>query len=156
MNVPLRVQRRVEWHDTDAAGIAHFTAYFCYMEAAEHELLRALGLSVQMHDAGGQLSWPRVNVQCDFRGSLRFEDVVDIDVSLARLGEKSATYRFVLTLGGEPVASGTTTAVCCRMTAGGRAAAIAIPAEIAARLRTALVDAGGTERSPNDSPRSSD
>lgn len=139
MTAPFRTQRRVEWHDTDAAGIAHFTAYFRYMEAAEHELLRRLGLSVQMQDAAGQLSWPRVNVQCDFRGSLRFEDVVDIDVSLTRLSEKSATYRFAFTLEGRPIAEGTVTAVCCLVADGQPLKAIAIPPPIAARLRGALV-----------------
>lgn len=139
MTAPFRVRRRVEWCDTDAAGIAHFTAYFRYMEAAEHELLRHLGLSVQMHDAAGKLSWPRVNVDCDFRGSLRFEDEPTIDVNLVRLGEKSATYRFDFTLDGVLVATGTTTAVCCRVVEGEPLQAIAIPAEIAAKLRTVLV-----------------
>lgn len=141
MTPPLRVQRRVEWSDTDAAGIAHFTAYFRFMEMAEHELLRSLGLSVEMHDAQGRLSWPRVNAHCDFRGSLRFEDTVDIEVSLARLGEKSATYRFAFTHRGQNVAEGTVTAVCCRVTEGAGLKAIPIPPEIAQRLRTMLIDA---------------
>lgn len=139
MTAPFRVRRRVEWCDTDAAGIAHFTAYFRYMEAAEHELLRHLGLSVQMHDAAGKLSWPRVHVNCDFRGSLRFEDTAVIDVRLVRLGEKSATYRFDFALDGASVATGTTTAVCCRVVDGAPLEAISIPTEIAASLRTVLV-----------------
>ena len=57
---PFSTQRRVEFRDTDTAGIAHFTAFFYYMEAAEHECLRQLGLSVLMKDADGQLTWPRV------------------------------------------------------------------------------------------------
>ncbi|MHC4772214.1 MAG: acyl-CoA thioesterase, partial [Planctomycetota bacterium] len=32
------MHRRVEFHDTDMAGIVHFTAYFRFMETAEHEL----------------------------------------------------------------------------------------------------------------------
>ena len=41
-----RTSRRVEFRDTDAAGIVHFSVFFTWMEAAEHELLRSLGLSV--------------------------------------------------------------------------------------------------------------
>ncbi|MCG8653286.1 MAG: hypothetical protein MI861_25835, partial [Pirellulales bacterium] len=36
-------KRRVEFRDTDAAGIVHFSAFFPMMEAAEHEMLRSLG-----------------------------------------------------------------------------------------------------------------
>ena len=36
--------------DTDMAGIVHFTAYFRYMETAEHELFRTLGLAAATQD----------------------------------------------------------------------------------------------------------
>ena len=43
---PLQTRRRVEFRDTDAAGIVHFSAFFFWMESAEHELLRAAGVTV--------------------------------------------------------------------------------------------------------------
>ena len=43
---PLTTRRRVEFRDTDAAGIVHFSAFFVWMESAEHELLRAAGVPV--------------------------------------------------------------------------------------------------------------
>ncbi|MEL7264077.1 MAG: hypothetical protein AAFP69_04590, partial [Planctomycetota bacterium] len=43
---PFSIQRRVEFRDTDAAGIVHFSAFFPFMETAEHAFLRSLGLSV--------------------------------------------------------------------------------------------------------------
>ena len=39
-------RRRVEFMDTDMAGIVHFATFFRYMETAEHELLRKLGIPV--------------------------------------------------------------------------------------------------------------
>ena len=42
-------ERRVEFHETDAAGIAHFSSLLIFMEQAEHALLRSLGLSVASH-----------------------------------------------------------------------------------------------------------
>ena len=36
-----RTTRRVEFRDTDAAGIVHFSAFFFYMESVEHEFLRS-------------------------------------------------------------------------------------------------------------------
>src|SRR3984893_8862096 len=50
MSEPYRTTRRVEFRDTDAAGIAHFSAFFFYMESVEHEFLRSLGLSVVSED----------------------------------------------------------------------------------------------------------
>ena len=81
---PLRfqTQRRVEFRDTDAAGIMHFSAFFVYMEQAEHELLRSLGLSVVAHDDEGEISWPRISATCDFRNPARFEDLLDIALTM--------------------------------------------------------------------------
>ena len=48
MPYEFRCRQRVEFADTDMAGIVHFSNFFRYMERAEHEFLRSLGLSV--HD----------------------------------------------------------------------------------------------------------
>ena len=77
---PFRTTRRVEFSDTDAAGIAHFTAFFRYMEQAEHELLRSVGLSVKMSGPDGEFGWPRVGARCDFTSTAKFEDLVEIEV----------------------------------------------------------------------------
>ena len=128
--------RRVEFRDTDAAGIMHFASFFALMESVEHEFLRYLGLSVLADDGTGPVSWPRVNAQCDFRAAARFEDVLTVSLMLARLGEKSVTYQFDVRRGGQPVAEGRITAVCCRLSTGaGSMQAIPIPAEIAEKLR---------------------
>src|SRR5215212_657733 len=92
MSVAFVTTRRVEFSDTDAAGIMHFAAFFRMMEQAEHELLRSVGLSVVMHDDGGKISWPRVAATCDFIAAARFEDLLQIEVRISRLGEKSVSY----------------------------------------------------------------
>ena len=46
MGKVFKTRRRVEFRDTDMAGIVHFSVFFAYMEQAEHELLRSLGLGV--------------------------------------------------------------------------------------------------------------
>jgi 4-hydroxybenzoyl-CoA thioesterase/acyl-CoA thioester hydrolase len=130
------VTRRVEFRDTDAAGIMHFASFFPLMESVEHEFLRHLGLSVLADDGTGPVSWPRVNAQCDFRSAARFEDELTVSLTLARLGEKSVTYEFDIRREDEPIAEGRITAVCCRLsTGGGPMQAIRIPATIAEKLR---------------------
>jgi acyl-CoA thioester hydrolase len=115
MPEPFRTRRRVEFADTDMAGIVHFANFFRYMEAAEVEFLRSRGLSVVQVWEGERISFPRVAASCDFIKPVRFEDVVDIAVSVARLGTKSVTYAIEFSKDGEPVARGQVSSVCCRM-----------------------------------------
>ena len=122
-----RTTRRVEFCDTDAAGILHFSAFFQLMEQAEHELLRSVGLSVVMSDAEGKISWPRVAAKCDFRSAVHFEEELAIDVSIARLGTKSLTYAFAVSCQGRDVAAGEITSVCCRIREGQPPAPMVIP-----------------------------
>jgi acyl-CoA thioester hydrolase len=135
MTVTYHSQRRVEFRDTDAAGIAHFSVFFNYMEEVEHAFLRSLGLSVVLEDAEGVLSWPRVSAHCDYQGAVRFEDVLDVELTVERVGEKSVTYHFVFRHGEQQVALGRLTAVCCRLR-DGAPRSVPIPVEIAAKLRS--------------------
>ena len=129
--------RRVEFHDTDLAGMMHFTGFFRAMEAAEHELLRELGLSVVGQDDQGEIGWPRVSASCDFQSPAHFEDVLDIEVSVAQLGEKSVTYAFHFTCDGRSLAKGEMTSACCRILPDAPPSSIPIPEEIAVKLRKA-------------------
>lgn len=138
MSTAFVTSRRVEFSDTDAAGIMHFAAFFRLMEQAEHELLRSVGLSVVIHDAEGTLSWPRVAAKCDFQAAARFEDVLSIEVQITRLGQRSATYAHRFSRDGQLLATGEITAVCCRMHAG-VPQSLPIPPEIAERLRPFVI-----------------
>jgi acyl-CoA thioester hydrolase len=135
MSLRFTTQRRVEFRDTDAAGFAHFSAFFVYMEQAEHELLRARGLSVVCRDDQGEISWPRVSASCDYRNPARFEDLLDVQVTIERIGQKSITYRFRFERDGLEIATGRTTAVCCRCRCGEPPQSIRIPAEFVRQLR---------------------
>ena len=135
---PFRVERRVEFRDTDAAGIVHFSVFFPMMESAEHALMRHLGFSVmQAFDDGTHLSWPRVAATCDYFGAARFEDVLQIQVVVEHLGTKSVRYGFEIQRGETRVARGAMTAVCCVVSSDGHLASTAIPDAIRQRLETA-------------------
>ncbi len=135
MSEQFTTTRRVEFRDTDAAGIAHFSTYFTFMEAAEHEFLRSLGLSVFTSHEGRALSWPRVHASCDYQGAARFEDVLTLTLQIERLGSKSVTYLVEVSREGEKLAAGKLTAVCCYLQHGEKPVSTPIPAEIAAKLK---------------------
>lgn len=135
MSEPFRISRRVDFADTDMAGIIHFSNYFRYMEFAEVAFLRARGLSVSMAWGEEKYGFPRVSATCDFVQPVRFEDVVDIEVRVERIGRKSVTYAFDFTHEGKPVAKGRLSAVCCRMRPGvHELESVDIPDEIRTRL----------------------
>jgi YbgC/YbaW family acyl-CoA thioester hydrolase len=137
MPAPFRTSRRVEFCDTDMAGIVHFSNFFRYMEFAEMELLRSLGLSVAWEAGGRRLGLPRVAAACDYLKPARFEDVLDIGVAVERIGEKSITYAFEFTCRGETVARGRVSAVCCLKGPGGALESVEIPPDVRAKLEAA-------------------
>jgi 4-hydroxybenzoyl-CoA thioesterase/acyl-CoA thioester hydrolase len=136
---PFETTRRVEFCDTDAAGIMHFAAYFRYMEQAEHALWRALGLSVVTEYEGGTIGWPRVSADCSFHRPVRFEDELTIGVAVRRLGEKSVAFRFRFTHDEQEVATGSIVAACCAIEPGEPPRAIDIPPRIAQKLAAYVI-----------------
>jgi len=125
--------RRVEFRDTDAAGIAHFSVFFVWMEQAEHAALRSVGLSVlPAHGSAGEpvITWPRVSAQCDYRSPAFFEDELRVDVRITKLGEKSVTYAVRFHAGERLVAEGSLTTVCCLRSPHGELAPMVIPPAI--------------------------
>jgi acyl-CoA thioester hydrolase len=86
--------RRVDFSDTDMAGIVHFSKYLCYVESAEHEFFRKLGLSVTQKYGDLQYGWPRVKVIAEFRSPLRFEDELEIQLRINNIGARSLEFEF--------------------------------------------------------------
>ena len=130
-------KRRVEFCDTDMAGIVHFSNFFRWMESAECELLCSTrGLSVKLEWEGQWIGFPRVSATCDYVKPARFEDVLDVAVRVERIGGKSATFAFEFTRAGERIATGKVTSVCCRILGENQLEAIEIPASYRARLES--------------------
>ena len=132
MPAPFRYRRMVEFADTDMAGIMHFSAFFRFMEGAEHALIRHVGLSVyhrpeELADGQSPLSFPRVSSRCDFHRPARCEDRLDVEVTVHRLGNKSITYGFLFKHEEEELAVGEMTSVCCLMHAGAPPEPIELP-----------------------------
>ena len=138
MSIPgeFRYRRRVQFAETDLAGIVHFSALFRYMEEAEHALWRAAGLSIA--DPESDLGWPRLSAACEFRSRLYFEDEFDVLVRIAQVKTRTLEYEFTMMKGETLVAVGTITSVCVRKH-GREMKAIEIPPAIVDALEKALL-----------------
>jgi acyl-CoA thioester hydrolase len=145
-----RIVRRVEFSDTDMAGIMHFSAFFRYMEAVEHDFFRSLGFSVWARPGAPEVGWPRVHAECDYRQPLRFEDEVEVELLVKEKRTRSLSYaiRFhrLSTPAARDVAAGLLVVACVVRQPDGLLKAVPIPAVIADEIGTAPPErlAGGT------------
>jgi acyl-CoA thioester hydrolase len=127
-------RRRVQFAETDLAGLVHFTHFFRYMEEAEHALWRAAGMSIAR--AGDATGWPRLGAAFEFRAPLRFEDEFDVAVRIANVTSRTLQYEFTLTREGTLIGSGTITTAHVDKS-GPALKALELPGDVAARLRSA-------------------
>lgn len=133
--------RRVEFSETDMAGIVHYSNFFKYMETAEHALFRSLGFSIISRHTDPPVGWPRVHASCDYRHPLHFEDEVEIHMLVCEKKAKSLSYLFKFRKLNGPhpveVARGKLTVVCVTRDAHGKMSATAIPSVIAEKIEVA-------------------
>lgn len=140
---PFHMKRRVQFAETDVAGVLHFANYYRFMEEVEHAFWRSLGLSVMTQFEGRSISWPRVATSCEYHAPVAFEDEIDLALSVVDVGRCSITYQVAFTCDDRRVATGRIKAVCCGMT-DGVFQAVAIPPPIRATLTEAAKMHRGT------------
>ena len=139
MPYEIKVKRRVEFSDTDMAGIMHFSNFFRFMETAEHAFFRSLGHSVVLSRSGLKLCLPRGHAECDYLAPLRFEDEVLIHLLVERKGSRSLTYQFRLHCLNRhrEVARGRLTVICAARCRDGTLKAVRLPQGIARQIQQA-------------------
>lgn len=128
--------RSVDFVETDAAGIMHFSNFFRYMESAEHEFFRSLGFSIHMHLDGREVTFPRVHAECDYRQPLRFEDEFEMRMIVRQVRSKAIVFDFLFIHEGRAVARGSITTVCITRD-NGQMKAITIPPQFRDKIQAA-------------------
>ena len=139
MNHRFVMPRRVEFADTDMAGIVHFAAFFRYMETAEHELFRSLGLTLVDTQRDPHLGWPRVTCGFDFIRPLRFGDVFEVHIGVANISDRSVAYEVEVVHDGKVVARGHSTSACCEVGTGVKMRSVPMPEEVREKLQQYVI-----------------
>jgi acyl-CoA thioester hydrolase len=93
---------RVGFSDTDAQGIVYYGRYMPYFDLARVEYLRALDLL--RTDPQGEQFVARA-LQVEYLAPARFDDELEIDVRIARIGTSSVTFEWAAYLQGEVLAA---------------------------------------------------
>jgi YbgC/YbaW family acyl-CoA thioester hydrolase len=162
MAYEFKITRRVEFAETDMAGIMHFSNFFRFMETAEGAFFRSLGYSVALSRNGLGAGLPRVHAECDYMAPLRFEDEVLVHLLVEKKGTRSLTYQFrFYHLNGNtrhPVARGRLTAVCVARRKDKSMKAVTLPPALAQKIEVApaelLAEGASPSLSVSSMPRS--
>ena len=131
-----RYARRVQFAETDLAGIVHFSWYFRYMEEAEHALWRAAGLTIAR--AGETMGWPRISASFDYTRPLHFEDEIEVRVRIAAVEERTIRYAVTIVRGDTTIGRGSMRIACVRKQPGTAMASMDVPEDVVAGLRRVL------------------
>jgi acyl-CoA thioester hydrolase len=85
---------RVSWIETDAAQIVHFSNYFRFFERTEEELYRHLGFTFNDVMKKHHIFLPRVEAFCQFKKPAMFNDLLEVEMRVEEIKEKSIKYGF--------------------------------------------------------------
>jgi acyl-CoA thioester hydrolase len=134
---------RVQFSDTDMAGIVHFSNFFRFMERAEHAFFRSIDLSIwenpnQIPD-NERIAWPRVHASCDFHAPLRFQEVYTVELLIEEIRSKAVRYLIRVWKEDNTLsAEGRMAAACVRKdSTSGKMAAVPIPERIRSLIEVA-------------------
>lgn len=129
-----RLKRRVQFYETDMAGIVHFSWFFRYLEEAEHAMWREAGLSIA---DGSGIGWPRVEASFEFFRPLKFGDEFDVHLRIVGKDKRTIRYEGVVSMGGACIATGMIAVKCVSAKPGEPMKSIDIPPEIDAVFQVA-------------------
>jgi 4-hydroxybenzoyl-CoA thioesterase len=106
---------RVRFGDEDHAQIVYYPRFFNFFHIAFEDFFNEQGHSYQrvLDEVG--VGFPTVRVETDFKRTLKFGDVFEMEVALAAIGRSSATFHYLGRKDGELAAEARMTVVCVDM-----------------------------------------
>ncbi len=131
--------RRVEFCETDLAGIVHFANYYRYMEQAEHEFFRSLGLKIHgRFPDGSTYGWPRVAASASFSAPAYYDDEIDVRLTILKRTHRSLTISYEFWRGVVRLATGEMKTAFCHVVSPGKLTSVDMPHEITSVLDAAM------------------
>ncbi|MCH6258965.1 acyl-CoA thioesterase [Puniceicoccaceae bacterium K14] len=139
-------RHRIAFHETDMAGIVHFSNYFRWMEMGEHALLASIDFPAVKKDGATFWGWPRVRASCDYSEPIRYADEILCRVFIKEIKIKAVVYFFRFfkktdDRGFVPVAKGEMTSVYAKFDVKeGDMRAIDLEAALLSKIKEASAD----------------
>jgi acyl-CoA thioester hydrolase len=92
--VPFIIHEHVRWGDVDFAGIIRWDAYTRFMELAESELFRAMGISYREFDRRFDFTTPRRALHMEFVSPPTLDERLEVVTYISKVGRTSLTLNF--------------------------------------------------------------
>lgn len=128
----------IRFADVDHAGIVYYPRFFHMFHLAFEELWRArIGPRAYSELLDKErVGFPAVRAECDFHAPMRFGDTAEIEITVARLGGKSITFRYRIYRAADerPRTLSAEGKVVCAVVDLARFVAIAVPERVIAML----------------------
>ncbi|MBK9517206.1 MAG: acyl-CoA thioesterase [Anaeromyxobacter sp.] len=105
-------QVRVIYGDTDQMGVVYYANYLRYFEAGRNEFIRAKGLRYRDFEEAFGLRLPVAEAAVSYRVPARYDDLLEVQVSLAGVRRASARFEYRLVRDGTLLATGHTVHAC--------------------------------------------
>jgi acyl-CoA thioester hydrolase len=90
-NAPFVTTDFIRWEDIDLAGIARYSAYTRFLDIAETDLYRSLGMPLSKLHAHYQVWLPRKVMHIEYFAPARLDDEVVIAAYFGNMGRTSVT-----------------------------------------------------------------
>jgi acyl-CoA thioester hydrolase len=97
------IELRVRYQETDPMGLLHHANYFTYFEIGRTELLRASGGNYRQMEAEGLLVVV-VKAECRFKSPARYDDLLRLRTTIARVSMAKIEHEYELFRGDECLA----------------------------------------------------
>ena len=110
-----RLPVRVYWEDTDAAGIVFYANYLKFFERARTEWLRSLGFDQERLRAETGIAFVVAETALRYRLPARLDDMLEVTVRVAHLGQASLSVAQQAWRGGDLLAEGTIRVGCVEL-----------------------------------------
>lgn len=138
--------RRIEFSETDMAGLVHFSNFFKYMETAERDFFEAAGVDLIKTKPGELVGWPRARAECKFSAPIRFGDTIEIHLAVKSVKDRSIDYQFRIYRREDDgsrthAAKGHMTTVLTQLTASGELKSVELTDEVRAKITEAPAEA---------------
>lgn len=110
--MPITIPFRVRYSETDAQRRAHHSHYPVWFEMGRAEYCREMGFDYRAMEESG-ISLVVAKLECRYTGSLRYDDLAEIETRLVRVGRRilEFSYRVMQAESGEVAAHGSTVLV---------------------------------------------
>jgi 4-hydroxybenzoyl-CoA thioesterase len=106
---------KIRFGDEDHARIVYYPRFFDFFHRVFEDFFESEGKPYRHVLTVDKLGWPAVHASADFKAPLRFGDVLAVELTVEKVGEKSVSFLYRGLRDGVPAVEGRTTVVCVSM-----------------------------------------